>query len=381
MAKKSPPKVSDVVGAVHRIAPPQLAESWDNVGLQFGDPDRPAGRIMTALEAGTAVLDEMEQREIGTLVTHHPLLFKPPKSMAEISTVAKLSARVIRANCALIAAHTNFDSVANGTNGVLADRLGLKPEPRKFLRPAPPHQPNVKLVVTVPEEHAQALFEALAKAGAGNHDNYSHASFQSLGAGTFKPLEGANPERGEVGRIEQVAEVRMEFLVPKKRIDRVAAALIETHPYEVPAFDFQPLEPVAKPAAGLGLIGELPEPITLEQFAKDAKVSVGSRSVGVVGDLDSPVCKVALCSGAGGDLIRNWRQGTADVFVTGEMNHHDCQEAEERGVPVVLLGHWASEAIASPRLAELISQELAAAGWKEESVLSSEREHDPLERI
>lgn len=375
------PKVSDVLAAVHRIAPPRLAESWDNVGLHFGDPARPAGKILVALEVTREVLAETRRRSIGTLVTHHPLLFLPQKTMAESTTVGSLGSEIIRQGMAQIAAHTNFDSVANGTNGVLADLIGMRAAGRTFLQPAPPSRRDVKFVVFVPEGHVDAMIEAVHRAGAGIIGDYSHCTFRSPGTGTYRPLEGANPWAGKVGELEHAGEFRLECVCPKGRLDRLITEARNAHPYEEMAFDVYPLESAERPAEGLGLVGELKKETTVEGLARVVRKAMGLRSIGVVGDGAAKVARVGVCTGAGGSIIRQWRPGTADLLVTGEMTHHDCAEAHHRGIPVLLVGHWASEAIAAPTFAGLIGQELAGLGFPGAGILTSEKETDPLRRL
>lgn len=375
------PRVSDVLAAVHRIAPPRLAESWDNVGLHFGDPSRPAGRVLVALEVTREVLAETRRRSIGTLVTHHPLLFLPQKTMAESTTVGALGSEIIRQGMAQIAAHTNLDSVATGTNGVLADLLGIQAAGRCFLQPAPPSRQDVKFVVFVPEGHVDAMIEAVHRAGAGIIGDYSHCTFRSPGTGTYRPLEGANPWAGSVGELEHAQELRLECVCPKGRLDRLITEARNAHPYEEMAFDVYPLQVAERPTEGLGLVGTLRKPSTVEAAARAAKKALGLRSIGVVGDGAAKVERVAVCTGAGGSIIRQWRPGTADLFVTGEMTHHDCAEAHHRGIPVLLTGHWASEAIVGPTFAGLIGQELASLGFPGVDVLVSEKESDPLRRL
>ncbi|MCC5874812.1 MAG: Nif3-like dinuclear metal center hexameric protein [Candidatus Sumerlaeia bacterium] len=383
MAKKSKAqaKVSDLVAAVHRIAPPQLAESWDNVGLQFGDPTRPSGKIMVALEVTREVLAETRKLGVGSLVTHHPLLFLPQKTMAETNTVAQLGAEIIRQEMALVAAHTNLDSVANGTNGVLADLLGVQAAERKFLQPVSPASQNVKFAVFVPMDHIGAMIEAIHRAGAGVIGDYSHCTFRTPGTGTFRPLEGADPYSGKVGELAHEEEVRLECVCPKNRLDRLITEARAAHPYEEMAFDVLPLHPTEKPTAGLGLIGNLKKETTLEGLARAAKKALGIKSAGLVGDGSKKISRVAICTGAGGSIIRNWRPGTADVLITGEMTHHDCAEAHHRGICVLLVGHWASEAIVSPTFAGLIGQNLATLGFPEAEVIISKAEIDPLRRL
>jgi hypothetical protein len=263
----------------------------------------------------------------------------------------------------------------------LADRLGLQAAGRRFLRPAETKPDNVKLAVYVPLESVSPVFRALTRAGAGALEKYEQATFRASGTGTYKPLPGANPTRGAVGELVQVEEVRLEALCPLKKLPAIVRALHEAHPYEEPAFDLYPLLTVESPTAGLGLIGALRQEESIESLVRRAKKALSIKSVGVVGDAKKKVHSVAICTGAGGDVVRRWRAGTADLFVTGEMTHHDCAEAHERGLPVMLVGHWASEAIVCERFAAMIGQELDASGYPEIEPVVSKAQKDPLRRM
>lgn len=267
-------RVRELADVVEEIAPSWLAEEWDNVGLQVGDPQADTGPILTALEVTPAVIDEARQLGAGVIVSHHPLIFKPLKSVVASTPVERMVTCLIRHGIALIVAHTNLDSIADGTNGELADRLGLKQ--REFLDP-------------VWEEE---------------HD---------------------------------------------------------------------------KPRYGLGLVGSLDEPETLGDFTRRCRAAFGVPAPGVVGDSEKPIQRVAVCSGAGGEALRAWTDGLADVLVTGEMNHHQCAEARDRGISSVLLGHFESEVIVGPRLARLIAETARKRGH--ETVLhTSHAEKPPLTR-
>lgn len=375
-------RVADILSTVHRIAPPSLAESWDNVGLQMGDAQAPAGKVLVALEVTREVLAEAKRKRVSTIVTHHPLLFRPTKNLVESTATGSLSLQLIRQGHALIAAHTNLDSVASGTNGELADRLGLQTAGRTFLEPSKLTAEHLKYVVYVPSgpdhvQHTPAVIEAMARAGAGAIGKYSHCTFRTPGTGTYKALEGANPYIGEIGSVAETAEDRIECIVPKRRLAALLAAVRSVHPYEEIAYDVYPLEPAPEPRTGLGLIGNLAEPTTLGALAKLAKKMLGVTTVGIVGAEKTKIGRVAVCTGAGGSLISSWKPGTADVFVTGEMNHHGCAEAAHLGIPTLLVGHWASEVIVGERFAGMIRHELSEVGLSADVVASTE-EKDPL---
>jgi len=99
-----------------------------------------------------------------------------------------------------------------------------------------------KIVMYVPEPHADALRDAIGKAGAGVIGNYSHCTFSIKGVGRFKPEKGANPTVGEVGTLEAVEEERIETVCSEEKLKEVLAAIKKVHPYEEPATDVYPIE-------------------------------------------------------------------------------------------------------------------------------------------
>jgi hypothetical protein len=102
-------------------------------------------------------------------------------------------------------------------------------------------QEFIKLAVTVPETHADAVREAIGKAGGGKIGNYSFCSFSIKGTGRFKPEAGANPAIGTEGNLEAVLEERIEVTCTKNDIKTIVAAIKGAHPYEEIAIDLYPL--------------------------------------------------------------------------------------------------------------------------------------------
>ena len=99
-----------------------------------------------------------------------------------------------------------------------------------------------KIVLYVPESHADQLRDAIGNAGAGIIGNYSHCTFTIKGTGRFKPLDGANPTIGEVGKLEEVSEDRIETVCEADKLQAVLKAIKDVHPYEEPATDVYPIE-------------------------------------------------------------------------------------------------------------------------------------------
>ena len=100
----------------------------------------------------------------------------------------------------------------------------------------------VKIVTFVPLKDAQKVRMAMGDAGVGAKGKYSHASFTSFGVGRFKPLSGAHPAIGQVGRLEEVEEERIEVICKRSRVKRVITAIKSTHPYEEVPIEIWPVE-------------------------------------------------------------------------------------------------------------------------------------------
>jgi len=104
-----------------------------------------------------------------------------------------------------------------------------------------PKNELAKIAVFVPETHADSIRKALAHAGCGNIGNYDSCSFTTSGEGRFRPLDGASPTIGEIGKIEIVNEVKIEAILPIEEIQSTIEVIKEVHPYDEPAIDVYPL--------------------------------------------------------------------------------------------------------------------------------------------
>src|SRR6187402_2313043 len=118
--------LGQVRSALETLWPVSGAEEWDAPGLVTGDPSAEVGSILLAVDAAIDTVDEAIETGVDLLITHHPLLLRGVTSIAEDRYKGAVLARLIRANCALIAAHTNADVVETGTSATLAARLGLE---------------------------------------------------------------------------------------------------------------------------------------------------------------------------------------------------------------------------------------------------------------
>ncbi len=115
-----------VIKLLEELAPQEYAENWDSVGLQLGNGDAAIDKIMVALEVTAAVAAEAEEKSVDLLVVHHPLIFKPLKTITEHDPLGQIIRRLIRADIHVYVAHTNLDIAWGGLNDTLADLLDLE---------------------------------------------------------------------------------------------------------------------------------------------------------------------------------------------------------------------------------------------------------------
>ncbi|MEZ5529661.1 MAG: YqfO family protein [Porticoccaceae bacterium] len=94
-----------------------------------------------------------------------------------------------------------------------------------------------KLVFFVPEDHLEVVKNAVFAAGAGRIGDYEHCSWQVLGSGQFRPLEGSSPYIGKAHELTVVSEYRVELVCEDVLIVQAVRAMISAHPYEEPAYD------------------------------------------------------------------------------------------------------------------------------------------------
>lgn len=351
------PTLSSVVDLLHGWYPPATADSWDAVGLVSGDPDQEVTRVLVAVDPVLPVAQEAAAWGAQLLVTHHPLFLKGVHGVARTTPKGRTLGALQDAGCALLAAHTNADQAVGGVSEAMAHALGLTD-----LAPLQPRAEELldKLTTYVPAADADTVREAVGRAGAGVIGDYDSASFSSAGEGRFRPLAGAQPHIGEVGRLEVVDEVRIECVLPRAARARVVGALLAAHPYEEPAYDVVELADPGTSATGTGRIGSV-EPTTLRAFSERVAAALPATVPGVRvgGDPDRDVRRVALCGGAGDFLLDAVRRTDADVYVTSDLRHHPASEFLEHGGPALVdVPHWAAEWTWLPVVARRLTEAL-----------------------
>lgn len=332
-------KCQVVIDAMEKLAPKYLAENWDNVGLLLGNPAQPVSKILIALDLTLEIAKQAVDQDVDLIITHHPVIFKGIQRIRTDLPQGKLLSLLMKADIAVYSAHTNLDIAESGVNDVLSDLLSLENTEPLTVTSA---EKLCKLVVFVPQSYIEEVRDALAKAGAGKIGEYSHCTFFTTGTGTFFPATGTTPFVGEVGKLQQVEEVRLEMIFAEAILRRVVKALLKAHPYEEVAYDIYPLQNQGK-MFGLGRIGELSSSQSLQDFAMWVKVQLNVPSLRIVGNPNMVISKVAVCGGSGAGLIGKAAFSGADVMVTGDVKYHEAQDALATGIAVIDAGHFATE--------------------------------------
>lgn len=328
----------DVVKLMESLAPVHFAESWDNSGMQMGSNEKEVKKILISLDLNTLSVEKAVREKCDMIITHHPFFFGETKSLVTDGVRGNIIREIIKNDITVYSMHTNLDVAENGVSKVIGKKLGLEnvsPLVKTY------KDEMYKVTVYVPKEDANMLRETIGKAGGGKLGDYEYCSFSVTGEGRFKPLKGANPHIGEVGKAETVIEEKIEFIVLKSGLKKVISAMIKAHPYEEVGYDVFPLTNGGVDY-GYGGFACLSESLTLLELGEIVKKSLELEDVRVYGELESKVSSVSFCGGSGASFIREASK-VSDVYITGDVKYHDAQRAKEEGLFLIDAGHFGME--------------------------------------
>lgn len=351
-------KVSEIISYINEIAPTDQAVKDDPIGLHVGDISSDVSCIGVALDASHTTVNNAINNDVNMLITHHPLIFNPLKSLVAGDAVSERVINLVKHNIALYCAHTNFDRAEDGTNDSLAQALELTGV--EHIIEVNDHN-LCKVVVFVPKENAYALANALGDVGAGSIGLYSHCSFHTEGTGYFKPLSGSNPTIGTTNNLESVGEIRLEMVCPEHILSDIICTISKVHPYETPAYDIYPLHNKL-PYQGIGRIGNLEYSISFPEFARYVDKKLRCNGMRVYGKISKPIKRVALCAGGGAKYYKEAFFKGADVFVTGDVTYHTIVDAQPLDMGIIDAGHRETEIPGVISLHKKIQEKFAGFG-------------------
>lgn len=364
-------KIKDIAEKIEKIVPLKLAQDWDNVGLLIGDPHRNVKNILLTIDITGEVLAEAKRLRTDLIISYHPVIWD---GLRKITTDNQSSIvyDLIQAGIAVFSIHTALDAAAGGVNDGLAEIIGIIDGKLIGDYVDNPAGDNYKLVVFVPIESAAKVSNAVFAAGAGAIGNYSNCGFTTEGTGTFLPLAGARPAIGKKLKLEKVNEIRLETIVPVEKLDDCIAAIKKAHPYEEPAFDVFKLYN-NRNKFGLGRIGKLQKPMQLNKILKRIKKYTGAKAFGIIGNQKRLIKTAAVCAGSCGKIINSIIAAKADLYLTGELKHHQALAAQEAGLTCICLSHTVSERFILKKFAKQLQQQA-----KELTIKISKKDTDPF---
>jgi dinuclear metal center YbgI/SA1388 family protein len=344
--------VRDVWQALDEHFPFAHRADWDNVGILLGDPEASVRSVLVALDVTPTALSLCRRHRIDLLVTHHPVIFTPLRTVRPDGEGQAAAHALLRMGVAVISAHTNADVAPQGVSFALARRMGLRD-----IRPLVPGGTDgaCKVIVFVPPADVEAVLTAASAAGGGRIGAYARCSFQAPGTGTFRPLEDARPVLGRRGRDERVEEIRLETVAPASLAPAVVRAVRRAHPYEEPAIDVYPLKEGSL-GGGIGAVGDLERASPLDDLLGAVFRRVRPSWIKVAGPLRKTVRRVAAVGGSGSEYAGAAREAGADLFVTADVRYHQALEAAWGGMAVADIGHGSGEKWILPEFRRVIAR-------------------------
>uniref|UniRef100_A0A7V4THY9 GTP cyclohydrolase 1 type 2 homolog n=1 Tax=Candidatus Caldatribacterium saccharofermentans TaxID=1454753 RepID=A0A7V4THY9_9BACT len=351
--------LQNVVRFFEDIFPSSLALPEDRVGLQVQAKDT-VDRVMVALELNPQVLKKATRERIDLLYLHHPPLWEPLSRLSYLDPLFSMLAELYFQKISVLAHHTNLDLAPGGIADQWVKLLGLEGSTKPLLPVI--HGRKYKIVTFVPPSHLDEVLRALFAQGAGIIGNYEECAFLLPGTGTFLPRAEARPFIGTPGQRETVEEIRVEVEVMSSCLEKVLEALHRTHPYEQPVVDVYPLVTFSS-SAGLGRTVHLSSPLPWEAF-EERIASLAIPRMEFFGERKAVLQKIALCPGSGRRLVTRVIEERADLFISGDLTHHDVETLCLSSVSYLHLPHGEGERRALRELVPSLREQAQKKGLK-----------------
>eukprot|EP01089_Gocevia_fonbrunei_P007442 TRINITY_DN1857_c0_g2_i2.p1 TRINITY_DN1857_c0_g2~~TRINITY_DN1857_c0_g2_i2.p1 ORF type:complete len:399 (-),score=83.67 TRINITY_DN1857_c0_g2_i2:3-1199(-) len=361
MANKAP-NLKDCLSVLEKVAPLKLADkTWDNVGLLI-EPTKTKTAVIDSIyitnDLVEPVLDEIIQKKdenkeaTSLIVSYHPPLFSSFKRITSADPHQKIAIRAIENNIAVYSPHSALDSVAGGINDWLAEGVGegtaLPIEP--YSETLNPKQ-TIKVTTTLGEsQFLQTVSKPLSSLP------YTITNCSSESAEKVYKLEyTTNPG--------QLPDLLADFKIQN-----------------ITAFEISNLQTVPIPGLGQGRILTLNEATSIqtivERLKKHLNIKYMRVALGNGRKLEDPtIKKVSLCAGSGFMVIKKERN--VDLWLTGELKHHEVLQATQKGVSVLICEHTHTERGFLQRLKDQLTKGFEAQG-KEIKIDLSQVDADPL---
>lgn len=346
-------ELKEVLQVLEQLAPLSLAESWDNVGLLI-EPSkcRPVRTILLTNDLTDAVMDEAVAMSCDLIISYHPPLFRPIKRLVQKDWKQQLAIRAVEAGIAVFSPHTSWDSVKGGVNDWLVGGLG--------------------------SGQVSVISQALGGASQSHKLEFTVKSAEELNS-VMEELKSCDNEttlQQSVSRPDS-SGVHVSVTCSDSALTPSVQSLLRHNAASL-SLSILKLEKPPLPGYGQGRLSVLDEPVTLTTAIQKMKSHLGLShlrlALGSGQTLESSVCTAAVCAGSGASVLSGVK---ADLYITGEMSHHEVLDAVMMGTNVLLSDHSNSErgflAVFREKLAVRLPDSVAVA--------VSKADRDPLEVV
>ncbi|MDY7393702.1 Nif3-like dinuclear metal center hexameric protein [Aureibaculum sp. 2210JD6-5] len=362
--------IKDITNSLEEIAPLYYAEDFDNVGLLVGNYQTEVTGVLVTLDTLESVVDEAIAKNCNLIVSFHPIIFSGLKKINGNNYVERIVLKAIKNDIAIYSIHTALDNSVKGVSAMMAQKLNLSNT--KILLPKSGF--IKKLTTYVPDTAADRVRRALFEAGAGAIGNYENCSYNIRGLGTYKGNEESNPAIGKKGVLQQEKETFISVIFEKHLENKVLTALFKNHPYEEVAYDVITTDNTHQ-NIGMGMIGELPEPVNEDEFLSLLKSTFNLKAIRHSNLLNKPINKVAVLGGSGSFAIDAAKSSGADIYVSADFKYHDFYKAENQ-VVLADIGHYESEQFTKNLLVDYLTKK-----FRNFAIVLSEINTNPINYI
>lgn len=342
-----------VLASLNDFASLSFAESWDNVGLLVEpSPPHTVKTLFLTNDLTEEVMEEALQKKADLILSYHPPIFRPMKHITWKTWKERLVIRALENRVGIYSPHTAYDAAPQGVNNWLAKGLGVCTS-----RPLHPSKaPNY------PTEGTHRV-----------EFNVSHSQDVDKVISEVKEIIGVSVTSLST-RTDDEEQTRLSLNCSQQALMQVVAFLSQ-HRQLYQKTEILSLEKPPLLHTGMGRLCILDESVPLatmiERIKKHLKLTHIRLALGVGKTLASQVKVVALCAGSGSSVL----QGTeADLYLTGEMSHHDVLDAVSQGITVILCEHSNTERGFLSDLRDMLCAHLE----NKISIILSETDKDPL---
>ncbi|WP_075342018.1 Nif3-like dinuclear metal center hexameric protein [Tenacibaculum agarivorans] len=362
--------IKDITNHIEKIAPLAYAEDFDNVGLLVGKYSTEVTGVLVTLDTLEETVDEAIEKECNLIVSFHPIVFSGLKKLNGNNYVERVVLKAIKNDIAIYATHTALDNSNNGVSAKMGEVLGL--QNTKILLPK--KSIIKKLTTYIPKNNAKDLRKALFEAGAGNIGNYDHCSFNIEGKGSHKGNEHSNPTIGKRGELRFEEETCISVTFNSYLEGSILNTLFKNHPYEEVAYEIITLENKNQ-NVGMGMIGDLPEPMSEIDFLQFVKSTFKTDCVRHSELLQKNIQKVAVLGGSGSFAITSAIRAKADAYISADFKYHEFFKAEGK-ILLADVGHYESEQFTKNLLVDYLTKK-----FTNFAIILSEKSTNPIHYI